>query len=112
MWIVQGGPRCGPCFRLARWMDDHHATLEKDYVIVKVMDGVDEHVAEVIAELPRARTDGIPWYAITEPDGTVLATSEARWAISDFPVPWRASAIFARCSIARSGGSSPTKWTG
>ena len=46
VWIVEGGPRCGPCFRLARWMEDHHAALEKDYVIVKVMEGLDDHAAK------------------------------------------------------------------
>jgi hypothetical protein len=75
VWVVHGGPRCGPCFRLGRWIDDHHAALEKDYVIVKVMDGLDEHAAEVINDLPEREGDGIPWYAITEPDGKVLATS-------------------------------------
>ncbi len=75
VWIVYGGPRCGPCFRLARWLDDHRATLEKDYVVVKVMGGLDEHVAETIDALPRME-QSIPWYAITEPYGTVLVTSE------------------------------------
>jgi hypothetical protein len=75
VWIVDSGPRCGPCFRLGRWMSDHHATLKKDYVIVKVMGGIDENAAEVIDKLPR-KEHGIPWHAITEADGTVLATSE------------------------------------
>ena len=75
VWLVEGGPRCGPCFRLAGWMDDHHATLEKDYVLVKVMAGLDDNVDTVLAELPRKKS-GIPWHAITEPDGTVLVTSE------------------------------------
>ena len=75
VWIVHGGPRCGPCFRLARWMDEHHSTLDRDYVIVKAMGGIDEHVAKVFDQLPR-KGQGIPWFAITEPDGTVLATSD------------------------------------
>ena len=75
MWVIHGGPRCGPCFRLARWIEDHHATLDKDYVVVKLMGGVDEHVTEAIAGLPIKDGDGIPWFAITEPDGTVLAIS-------------------------------------
>ena len=85
VWVVHGGPRCGPCFRLARWMEDHHTTLEKDYVIVKVMDGIDDHAAEVIAELPRKDEDGIPWFAITEPDGTILATSGGPLGNIGFP---------------------------
>jgi len=57
-------------------MDDHHLTLDKDYVIVKVMGGgLHEHVADVIGKLPR-KEHSIPWHAITEPDGTVLTTSE------------------------------------
>jgi hypothetical protein len=85
VWIVHGGPRCGPCFRLGRWLDEHHATLDKDYVIVKVMDGLDEHASEVIKELPEGEGDGIPWFAITEPDGTILATSHGPIGNIGFP---------------------------
>src|SRR5262249_52520744 len=83
--IIEGGPRCGPCFRLGRWIDRQHATLEKDFVIVKVMDGLDKHAAEVVKELPIAEGDGIPWYAITEPDGTILATSRGSLGNIGFP---------------------------
>ena len=86
MWVIQGGPRCGPCFRLARWIEDHHATLEKDYVVVKLMDGIDEHVTEALAGLPIKDGDGIPWFAITEPDGTVLAISRGPLGNIGFPV--------------------------
>jgi RNA polymerase sigma factor (sigma-70 family) len=85
VWVIQGGPRCGPCFRLARWIEDHHATLDKDYVIVKLMDGIDEHVTEAIAGLPVKDGDGIPWFAITEPDGTVLAISRGPLGNIGFP---------------------------
>ena len=90
VWIIQGGPRCGPCFLLGRWIDEHHATLEKDYVIVKVMDGLDKHVAEVVKELPIGERDGIPWYAITEPDGAILATSRGAVGNIGFPSSTRA----------------------
>ncbi len=85
VWVIQGGPRCGPCFRLARWIEDHHATLDKDYVVVKLMDGIDEHVTEAIAGLPIKDGDGIPWFAITEPDGTVLAISRGPLGNIGFP---------------------------
>jgi hypothetical protein len=65
-------------------MDDHRAVLEKDYVVVKVMDGVDEHVAEVIDKLSR-KDQGIPWQAIAEPDGMVLATCEGPLGNIGFP---------------------------
>ncbi len=75
LWIVVGGPRCGPCFRLAEWMDEHREALEKDYVIVKIMGGLDANAREATGKLPR-KEFSIPWYAIAEPDGTVLATSD------------------------------------
>ena len=85
VWIVHGGPRCGPCFRLAHWIEEHHATLEKDFVMFKVMEGLDEHAAEVISQLPEAQGDGIPWFAITEPDGSILFTSHAALGNIGFP---------------------------
>lgn|GEM_PF-3564385 len=85
VWLVHGGPRCRPCFLLGRWMEEQHATLEKDYVIVKVMDIIDEHVAEVVKKLPSKPGDGIPWFAITEPDGTILATSTGPLGNIGFP---------------------------
>jgi hypothetical protein len=66
-------------------MEDHHATLEKDFVTVKVMDGIDENADDVMTELPWKRGDGIPWFAITEPDGTVLATSNSPLGNVGFP---------------------------
>jgi hypothetical protein len=84
VWIIQGGPRCAPCFRLARWMESHRATLEKDYVLVKLMDGIDEHVEEVMQRLSDT-PHGAPWYAITEPDGSVLITSDCPLGDIGFP---------------------------
>jgi hypothetical protein len=75
VWIISSGPRCGPCFRLARWMDEHHALLDKDYVIVKVMGGLEEHAVEIGDAIGGAE-QGIPWSVIAEPDGTILTTSE------------------------------------
>jgi hypothetical protein len=75
VWVIIGGPRCGPCFQLARWIDQHHAMLEKDYVIVKVMEGLQPHADEINDEIGGAN-HGVPWFVITEPDGKILVTSE------------------------------------
>jgi beta-lactamase regulating signal transducer with metallopeptidase domain len=74
--IVEGGPQCGPCLDLAEWMDDQHALLEKDYVILKILAGRDHHAMEVMKQLNQPPKVGIPWMAITEPDGAVLVTSD------------------------------------
>jgi hypothetical protein len=75
VWVVDGGPRCGPCFRLGRWMHEHHEVLEKDYVIVKLMGSLDDRHEEASKQLPSQR-HGIPWHMITEPGGKVLVTSD------------------------------------
>ena len=85
VWVIEGGPRCGPCFRLARWIEDHHAVIEKDFVVVKLMAGIDEHVTEALAGLPIEQGDGVPWFAFTEPDGTVLAISRGPLGNIGFP---------------------------
>jgi hypothetical protein len=85
VWIVYGGPRCGPCFRLARWMDDQHELIEKDYVVMKFLEVIDTNAFELAKELPMKPGDGIPWMAITEPDGTILATSDGPLGNIGFP---------------------------
>ena len=85
LWIVFGGPRCGPCFRLARWMEDQHALLEKDYVVVKLLQGLDKGAWEAREELKQSKYGGIPWMAIAEPDGTLLVTSDGPLGNIGFP---------------------------
>lgn len=85
VWIVISGPRCGPCFRLARWMEDQHALLAKDFVVLKLMDGLDKGASDVSQELKQPLTAGIPWMAITEPDGTLLVTSDGPLGNLGFP---------------------------
>jgi hypothetical protein len=48
--------------------------------------GIDEHVTEAIAGLPIKDGDGIPWFAITEPDGAVLAISRGPLGNIGFPM--------------------------
>ncbi len=74
--LVVSGVRCGPCFRLARWMDAQHALLEKDFVILKVMAELDSHAEEVSNTLDRPLEAGVPWFAITDAKGKVLVTSD------------------------------------
>jgi len=85
VWVVLDGPRCGPCFRLARWMEEHREALAKDYVVARIWAGVDARADEARAGLPVEPGDGVPWFAITEPDGTVLATSRGPLGNVGFP---------------------------
>lgn len=76
VWIVSCGPRCGPCFQLAHWLERQHELLEKDYVLVKLMGGLQANADKINDEIG-GRQHGIPWFVITEPDGTILTTSES-----------------------------------
>ena len=79
------GSRCGPCFRLARWLEDQHAVLEQDYFIVKLNGGLDDHVDEVLEKFKRPIEAGVPWSVITDAEGNPLATSDGPHGNIGFP---------------------------
>jgi hypothetical protein len=70
-----GGPRCGPCFLFSRWIDRHHAQLDRDYVWLKLHPSRHVGAAEIEAKL-RSAAGGIPWTAILNADEKLLATSD------------------------------------
>jgi hypothetical protein len=85
IWIIEGETRCAPCFTLARWLDDHHAVLDRDYVFVKLLSGIDQNVPDVLESLHQRKGGGIPWYAIIDTNGRILATSENQDGTIGFP---------------------------
>jgi len=85
VWIIEGETRCGPCFRLARWLDDQQSLLDRDYVFVKLLSGIDENVRDVLESLHQRPGSGIPWFAITDANGKILATSENKHGNIGFP---------------------------
>jgi hypothetical protein len=85
VWIVEGETRCGPCFLLSRWLDDQHALLERDYVFVKLLVGCDDNAVDVLETLKRRKGGSIPWFAISDPNGNVLATSDGPSGNIGFP---------------------------
>jgi hypothetical protein len=76
VWVILGGTRCGPCYRLARWVDQNREILERDLVIVKVTNGLDEHFPEIERELGGSR-HGIPYHVLLSPEGEILWSSES-----------------------------------
>jgi hypothetical protein len=65
---------CGPCWRLSRFLDANRALWEKDYVWIK-LDHRWTGAADVAKRLRKGAEGGIPWTAILDADGKVLATS-------------------------------------
>lgn len=75
--LVQvGGPGCGWCIVLGRYLQAHKPLIDKDYVHLKL----DERMPEaetLISELRKNQQDGIPWMVILDADGKELITSDA-----------------------------------
>jgi hypothetical protein len=63
---------CGPCWRLSRFLDKHRDVWEKDYLWVK-LDHRWKNAAEIAKRLRKDAQGGIPWTAILDADGKVLA---------------------------------------
>jgi hypothetical protein len=75
---------CGPCHRLADYLEHQRSIWEKDYIWVRVdqrWHGSDE----VMKGIKDGRRGGIPWYAILDESGKVLATSDGPDGNIGFP---------------------------
>src|SRR5262249_21362247 len=64
---------CGPCWSLSRFLDRHRGVWSKDYRWVKI-DHRWARATEVMKEIRKGNGGGIPWTAILDADGKVLAT--------------------------------------
>lgn len=65
---------CGPCHRLAIFLDKNRQLWEKDYLWVR-MDIRWSQASEIMKALRREAQGGYPWVAVLDADGKVLATS-------------------------------------
>jgi hypothetical protein len=77
VWARISQRYCGPCFRLARWLDDEKTLLSQDYVFLKIDDVRDLHGVEVAERLTGYERQGVPFYAIFDSNGNMLITSES-----------------------------------
>ncbi|MCA9263070.1 MAG: thioredoxin family protein [Planctomycetales bacterium] len=75
---------CGPCHRLARFLEEHRSRWEKDYVWIRI-DQRWEGADEVMNRLKEGYRGGIPWFAIVDADGTALANSDGPNGNIGFP---------------------------
>jgi hypothetical protein len=84
VFFQTGGLRCGPCYRFMRWIDQQRHVFEKDFVLLKLSN---EHTdwQAAIGKLQLKPSDGIPWTAILDADGKVLATSDGPLGNIGFP---------------------------
>jgi hypothetical protein len=77
VWARVSQRYCGPCFRIARWLDDHRELLERDYVLLKVDNVRDAHGQEIAQRIVAGRSHfSIPFHAIFSADEKLLIDSE------------------------------------
>lgn len=85
VWAQHSQTRCGPCFKLSRWIEKHYDVLDKQFVFVKIDDVRDKNGIEVLKRVNRERHFGIPFVAIMNPDGEILIDGEGPLGNIGFP---------------------------
>ena len=76
----QTAPWCDLCAMLAKMLETYRARWEKDYVWVRI-DERWTHAEEVINSLRKNQDSGIPWLAVLNADGTLIATTEEPYGV-------------------------------
>jgi hypothetical protein len=83
VWIVGEGVRDSSSVRLAHWLEDQRPLLDRDFVIVKLLAGRDEHISDICNDLEVG--EGGAWFAIIDGAGTVLANNDQPDGSFDYP---------------------------
>lgn len=100
VWARLSGRYCGPCFLLARWLDEHREILEKDYVMLKIDDFADEYGASVAKRITRGGRFGIPFYAIFDTDEKLVVDSDSPLGNIGFPSGYEGSKYLGKMLLA------------
>jgi thiol-disulfide isomerase/thioredoxin len=72
-----GAPWCGWCRVLDRFLDDNSSLFASDFINLKIDPDRMAHAEQIIKQYRPEKSFGIPWMAILDADGKVLATSDA-----------------------------------
>lgn len=90
-----GAPWCGWCHRLEDWMarPEIDAVLSKDFIDLKIDEDRNPGAADIAKNYPKR--GGIPWFAILDADGKLLADSNGEKGNIGFPAKPEEIAHFA-----------------
>jgi len=77
VYFVETGDNCGPCILMSRFLERHKSILGQDFIIVKIERPKDGANDPVLSRIRAGKSGGIPWSAILDGNGTVLATSNS-----------------------------------
>ena len=74
VFLQETGIYCGPCRLLSRFFEKHASVLDQNYIYLKIDPARSVHGPEVIKRLRTDGSVGIPWIAILDQDGKVVAS--------------------------------------
>ncbi len=77
VYFIASASWCGPCRRLARFLEAHAGELERHYVFVKLDISRDTHAEAVCKRYQGNEHNGVPWHAVLDAEGKLLITSNA-----------------------------------
>lgn len=79
VFVRVGAPWCGWCRRMDAYITEPEiaAILEKDFIVTKIDAERMPGAEAVVGSLRPAQSGGIPWFAILNSDGEIVATSDA-----------------------------------
>jgi len=75
---------CGPCHKLARFLEEHRSKWEQDYIWIK-MDARWKGAEDVMNNIKEGYRGGIPWCAVLDAKGEMLANSDGPEGNIGFP---------------------------
>jgi internalin A len=75
VYVQESGMHCAPCLAMSRFIDLNREILAGDFVFIKIDRGRYAHADEAMEHIRSGRSGGIPWVAILDAEGKVLATS-------------------------------------
>jgi thioredoxin-related protein len=88
VFLTLSAPWCGWCHTLSDWMNKSEiaAILDRDFVIVKIDIERMTHGKEVMSQVRPKADGGIPWFAILDPKGKPVGTSDGPQGNIGYPV--------------------------
>jgi hypothetical protein len=81
--LIASGPFSASCALLDRWVEATRELIARDYVVVKV--NARDADSEKLLERIRGEVGSVPWLAICDPTGKMLATSDASGVNVGYP---------------------------
>jgi RNA polymerase sigma factor (sigma-70 family) len=73
VWLQESATWCGWCRVLTRFLDEHRPIFDANYVVVEIDRSRCDHGEAVMKRYRPGKDGGIPWCAILDADGRLLA---------------------------------------